>query len=105
MPLRRKAGGIACTLPPATPGRSIYWFFNQGQAARACCVSKSLVPVHLGNTPKTKVNKHLASRGGPAGDTCGRPLRGCLSASKNEVKIAPQETCRSASKSVSLSSV
>ena len=48
------------SLPPTTPVKSIYWFFNQGQAESPCCVSETLVRVHLRNTLKTKVNKYLS---------------------------------------------
>src|SRR6185503_1887555 len=84
--------------PQLTPGRSIYWFFNQGQAARAFCVSKSLGCVHLRNTPKTKVNKYLV-RGERLGlRTRDQPLTDRLF----EAISAPQETCRRASSRVSL---
>lgn|GEM_PF-6081675 len=81
------------SLPQLTPGKSIYWFFNQGQAASPCYVSESLGAVHLRNTPKTKVNKTLRDSG----------RRGALPVPPTGKLL--QETCRRASSSVSLSKV
>jgi len=55
----------------------------------------------LGNTPKTKLNKYLASRAEPGPDPWLKPPNGCLLRPERGAKRAYPETWRSASSRVS----